>query len=75
MIIISNNYNFGSKSDMNRFTKNLEKSAHNIARQSIMSGKYDVKCPHCKQSIKVSPEKSFCPFCRKEKDLKLHIKH
>ena len=43
---MSKNYNLFSKSDMNRFSKDLEKAIYSNVEQQIYSRHYDVECPH-----------------------------
>lgn len=66
-------YNLSSKSDMRRFSKDLEKTIMDKATSAIKKGKYDVSCPHCQITVKVPVGKSLCPKCRKQIDLTLNI--
>lgn len=70
---MSKNYNLGSKSDMRRFQRDLEKSIKSETISSLHKQKYDVTCPHCGHSVKIPTGKSLCPFCHKEIDLTLDI--
>ncbi len=72
---MSKNYNLFSKSDMNRFSKDLEKAIYSNVEQQIYSRHYDVECPHCHASISVTPGKNHCPFCHNEVDLKLNVSY
>ncbi len=71
---MKNTYKLNSKSDMNRFAKDLEKAVKQTAIREAMSRRYDVTCPTCGASVKVPTGKSLCPKCRKEIDLQLDIK-
>lgn len=70
---MSKNYNLGSKSDMRKFTNDLERAVKEKSVQALHARKYDVDCPHCNGKVKVAPGKSNCPLCSKEIDLELNI--
>ena len=67
-------YNLGSKTDMQKFTKDLENQAMNIAESQVKNMSIDVTCPHCSAKIKAKSGKSLCAFCRKEIDVQLNFK-
>jgi len=68
-------YSLSSKSDMNRFAKDLEKQVYSYAEQQILSRTYDVECPDCHSKISIKPGKSRCPICHNEIDFNLNIKY
>lgn len=57
-------FNLGSKSDMRRFTRELEKEAKNKASEAIINHSYDFECPNCgtKFTIRVGSQ-NVCPKC------------
>lgn len=67
------NYNLKNKSDMRRLQRDLEAKAKNIAENAARSRSYGVECPHCHQSVSISPESPVCPKCRKLIRVKLNI--
>lgn len=68
-------YKLNSKSDMNRFMKDLEKQVHQNAEKQILSRTYDVECPDCHNKLSIKPGKNICPFCHNEIDFNLNIKY
>lgn len=66
-------YNLFSKSDMKRFSNDLEKEIYSNVEQQIYARSYDVECPHCHTSVSVPAGKSYCPFCQNEIDLQLNV--
>jgi len=72
---IGKNYKLSSKSDMNRFMKDLKKQIYSDAEREVLSRTYDVECPDCHSQISIKPGKSICPICHNEIDFKLDIKY
>ncbi len=72
---MSKNYKLSSKSDMNRFMKDLKQQIYSNAEQEVLSRTYDVECPDCHNQISIKPGKSICPICHNEIDFKLDIKY
>ena len=70
---MSKKYNLGSKSDMKRFERDLEKSLMNQARSSIMQGTHEVTCPCCGNRFGARIRSNVCPHCRKTIDLQLDM--
>jgi len=68
---MSKKYNLGSKSDMRKFTKDLEKTVLQKAERVAGSMKHEISCPKCKSKIKISIGKQLCPKCSAEIDFKL----
>jgi Zn finger protein HypA/HybF involved in hydrogenase expression len=68
-------YNLSSKSDMNRFMKDLEQQVKSNAEQQIMARNYDVECPHCHSKISTRPGAGTCPVCHNTINLDLNIKY
>lgn len=66
-------YNLNSNSDMRKFTKDLENSILDSARNSALKGTYDVDCPRCKKKFTAHSGLNVCPYCKEEIDLKLNI--
>lgn len=54
-------YNLFSKSDMNRFSRDLEKTMRSNIEQQANSRCYDIECPHCRSSVSVTPGKKSLP--------------
>lgn len=67
-------YNLGSKSDMRRLTKDLEKAVMEKATSAMMKMKYDITCPHCQANIQAPVGKSLCSLCRQQIDLNINIR-
>lgn len=70
---MSKNYNLGSKSDMQRFKRDLKKSVQNMAVNSLQSKAINVICPHCKRQFSAHSGANTCPFCRQMVNLQLDI--
>ena len=66
-------YNIGSKSDMRRFERDLNKQVKSMAADAIQSQSYNVTCPHCSSSFRAHAGKNVCPACRNTVDLSLNI--
>lgn len=66
-------YKLSSNSDMRKFTKDLEKSILNSARNSASQSTYEITCPHCKRTFAAHSGLNKCSFCGKDVDLKLNI--
>jgi len=64
-------YDISKSSDMKRFTADIEKEVKKQARSAVDKIPIEIKCPHCKATIKTHAGKSICPFCKKEINLKL----
>lgn len=58
-------YNLGSKSDMRKFERDLEKSMIDIAKDYAKKGNFDIECPDCGEKISVPVGESQCPKCGK----------
>lgn len=58
-------YNMSKKSDMRKFSKDLEKSTNKIIEKTAKTMKVDVACPHCEKNIQVTSGKNTCPNCKK----------
>lgn len=56
-------YNISKKSDLKRLEKDLTAKINAIAEKKILSGEYQVKCPHCHETITVSRYTNYCPVC------------
>lgn len=66
-------YNIGSKSDMRRFERDLQKSLdRNIASQ-VNNLSIDVKCPKCGNTFKASSGSNVCPHCKSEITLNISL--
>ncbi|KLU71569.1 MAG: hypothetical protein RHS_2641 [Robinsoniella sp. RHS] len=55
-------------------TNKLHKKIDEAAKQQISEKSFDIKCPHCGQSISAKAGKSICSACGKEIDLNLNFK-
>lgn len=71
---MSRTYKLGSKSDMRRFYKDLEKTIMKEATSALMKKKYKISCPHCNSQVEVHVGKNSCPICHKTIDFQLNIK-
>lgn len=60
---MSRKYNLSKKSDLRRFSKDLEQEAYKIAKEAIETDGIDTNCPSCGNSIHVNPGDNICPFC------------
>jgi rRNA maturation endonuclease Nob1 len=67
-------YNLNSKSDMNKFKRDLESAALNIAQEKAMDMAFDVICTNCKRKIRVKAGQSVCPVCGGEIIMNLNFK-
>ena len=67
------NYNLSNKSDMKRFTKDLEKRVMEKAKTVASNSSFNATCPHCSARIEVKPGKGFCSFCGQEIDVQLNF--
>ena len=64
-------YNIGSKSDMRRFERDLQKSLErNLASHNLS---IDVKCPKCGNTFKASSGSNVCPHCKSEITLNISL--
>lgn len=70
---MSKEYNLGSKSDMRRFERDLNKSVQNVAVNALQSRAITVTCPRCKRKFSAHSGTNTCPFCRQTVDLQLDI--
>ncbi len=70
---MSKKYNLGSKSDMHRFEKDLNKSVQNMTVNALQSRSITVTCPRCKRNFPARSGSNTCPFCRNFVNLKLDI--
>ena len=67
-------YNLGSKSDMRRFQRDLEKTVMKKATSTLMKKRCDIPCPHCQSQVTVPVGKSSCPICHQPIDFQLNFK-
>lgn len=67
-------YNISSSSDMRKFSRDLERSVMDMARNAVYDQSFSNECPHCKSTFNASSGMNICPFCRNQVDLKLNIK-
>lgn len=56
-------YDLSKKSDMRRFSRDLEKEVMNIAKDSISKTGIDIECPHCGKSVTVTAGENICNHC------------
>ncbi|WP_159562765.1 MULTISPECIES: hypothetical protein [unclassified Exiguobacterium] len=71
---MKNKYNLGSKSDMRKFSRDLEKQLREKTIHAVQNKSYDIECPHCKSLISIKPGKQRCPVCNEEINFTLNIK-
>lgn len=65
------NYNIASKSDMRRFTKDLEKALHHEVNKAIMQGTYPLICPKCNVEFQATVGNNICPCCHENINLEI----
>lgn len=73
MIHIAKSYDLSNSSDMRKFTKSLENSILDKAREQAALRDYNVECPKCKQTITVKAGRNICPICQNEIDVDLEF--
>lgn len=56
-------YNLGKSSDMRRFERDFKKDVEKQVQSQIQNLKFDVECPHCKNTVSVSSGRNTCPMC------------
>lgn len=56
-------YDLGSKSDMNKFMKDLESEVMKEAKSTINTSTHQIECPACNRNISVRVGKNTCRFC------------
>lgn len=66
-------YNLGNKSDMRKFSKDLENTVIDKAKRIAVNSVFDILCPHCNNSISAPAGKSLCTYWGKEINVKLNI--
>jgi hypothetical protein len=64
---VKKKYDISKKSDMRRFSRDLEKSITGQINNAINNG-FEIDCPSCDRSIKVTPGLNQCVYCKKEID-------
>lgn len=67
---MSKKYNLLSKSDMRRFSRDLEKSVRQQASDAIQKSLHEFTCPSCGKKIQVHIGANTCPYCGQKIDLK-----
>ncbi len=63
-------YNLLSKSDMRRFSRDLEKSVKQQASDAIKKSLHEFTCPSCNRKFQVRVGANTCPHCGQCIDLK-----
>lgn len=63
-------YNLFSKSDMRRFSRDLEKSVKKQASDAIKNSLHEFTCPNCNRKLQVHVGANTCPYCGQRIDLK-----
>lgn len=67
-------YNLSSKSDMRRFTKDLNKFVVDAAKEAVENEtEFDVECPLCHKQIKAKAGLNTCPLCHNDFELNLQV--
>lgn len=62
---MSKTFDLSKKSDMRRFSREIESNLKDVAREGIQSNGVDYPCPHCEQTIHVHGGHNVCPYCHK----------
>ncbi|MDN0062891.1 zinc ribbon domain-containing protein [Collinsella ihumii] len=62
---MAKSYDLGKKSDMRRFTRDLEREVKGIAREKIKRGGLEIECPACGSPMHASSGLNTCPACGK----------
>ena len=63
-------YNLLSKSDMRRFSRDLEKSVKKQASDATKNSLHELTCPNCNRKLRVHVGANTCPYCGQRIDLK-----
>ncbi len=58
-------YNLGSKSDMRKFQRDLEKAVNKSVVDSVRSKGITIECPNCKKQLTARTGQNVCPYCGK----------
>lgn len=66
-------YKIGSKSDMRRFERDLQKSLERSVASQVNNLSIDVKCPKCGHTFKASSGSNVCPHCKSEITLNVSL--
>lgn len=66
-------YNISNRSDMRRFTHDLQSSIQKIAVDALKKKSFEFTCPFCKRIIEVHSGKNTCRYCRKTVNVELNI--
>ncbi len=66
-------YKASSKSDMNKWAKDVEKSLYADVKQQAQKDTYDIECPHCGKEVSVKPGETPCPACGETVKLELNF--
>ena len=70
---MAKNYDITSKSDMDRFTKDLMADIMDIATEEVRHMTYTVNCPVCGCELEAIPGHNTCPKCKEDIELNLEI--
>lgn len=67
-------YNLSSKSDMRRFSKDLNDLIIDMAVEAAENEvEFDIECPLCHKEIKAKAGPNTCPICHQDFELTLQV--
>ncbi len=58
-------YDISSKSDMDRFSRDLKSKLVEHAKNQIAKSPHKISCPACKKLVNVKVGRNICPYCKK----------
>ena len=66
-------YDISKKSDMRKFSRDLEKQILDNVEKEIKKTGIEIECPNCKKKFKAKGGKNTCPHCKKVIDLDINM--
>lgn len=70
---MSKHYNISKKSDMRRFTRDIERDIYKAAENAIRAKGVELECPDCHQQVTFRQGENICPLCGHEVDINFNF--